>query len=241
MDSDELYDRQVRSALRHRPISTGDAVAMTDQDQPQPRIQRASRMRNTTTDETRQTLGPHKDTTETYQSTPSQSGTKIQPKVSEEKKRGFPVFRLFRSLPQRARMLSIFVASIIVTLLVVILYQQVANLVTITWDDLHYGRPRTFQADAFVGHEKGNVPSHFIALNLKGHIEIIELPGGDAAHIYQYSGPQLVGPNADLVSPSLQFVNASLPHYKDMILRAGDIQVNFRNVPQHDPPFEIVA
>src|SRR5947209_17423602 len=50
--------------------------------------------------------------------------------------------------------------------------------ISITWDDLHYGRPRTFQVDAFVGHETTGIPSHFIALNLHGRIEVIEFPGG---------------------------------------------------------------
>ncbi len=59
-------------------------------------------------------------------------------------------------------------------------------------DDIHYGRPRTFQTDAFVGHnESAGIPSHFIAINLHGHIEVIEFPGGDAAHARIFIGPQL--------------------------------------------------
>jgi hypothetical protein len=127
-------------------------------------------------------------------------------------------------------MVAIFMASIIVTLLLVFIYQQVANLVTITLDDQRYGRPRTFQADAFVGHERGNTPSHFIAINLQGHIEIIELPGGHPADVHEYAVPQrLVGLNADLVPPILQFVNTNRAGIKDMILRAGDIQLRFIN------------
>ncbi len=61
-------------------------------------------------------------------------------------------------------------------------------------DDLHYGYPRTFQEDAVVGHhDSASNPSHFIALNLHGHIEIIEFPGGDATHTRIYTGPQLFG------------------------------------------------
>src|SRR5437868_1136344 len=42
---------------------------------------------------------------------------------------------------------------------------------SVTQDDWHYGRPRTYQTDAVVGHEDSpSHPSHFIALNLNGKI-----------------------------------------------------------------------
>ncbi len=85
-------------------------------------------------------------------------------------------------------------------------------------DDLHYGRPRTFQMDAFVGHETGSTPSHFIALNLQGQIEIIELPGGDATHARMYVGPHIYGPGADLVPVTVRFVEGVQPHHPDMLI-----------------------
>lgn len=99
-----------------------------------------------------------------------------------------------------------------------------------TMDDLHYGRPRTFQMDAFVGHEMGTVPSHFIALNLHGHIEIIELPGGDATHAKIYIGPQIYGPGADLVPVTLRFVDPSQSHHPDMLVLFQGDQIVFHNV-----------
>ncbi len=61
-----------------------------------------------------------------------------------------------------------------------------------TWDDIHYGRPRTFQTNAVVGYnDSPSNPSHFIALNLNGRIEVIEFPGGDASKARIYIGPQL--------------------------------------------------
>ena len=66
-------------------------------------------------------------------------------------------------------------------------------------DDLHYGRPRTFQFDAVVGHEdSASNPTHFILINLDRHVEIIELPGGDGAHARIYLGPTLFGDGQDL-------------------------------------------
>ena len=93
---------------------------------------------------------------------------------------------------------------------------------TVTYDDIKYGRPRTTQTDAFVGHETTNIPSHFIALNEHGRIEIIELPGGDASHARIFLGPQLWGNGADLAPITLTFIPSS-PHSK---LR--DMEVSFQ-------------
>jgi hypothetical protein len=65
--------------------------------------------------------------------------------------------------------------------------------VSTTLDDLHYGHPRTYQTDARVGHNDSVTPSHFLAINLNRHVEIIELPGSDASHARVYQGPVLTG------------------------------------------------
>jgi hypothetical protein len=93
---------------------------------------------------------------------------------------------------------------------------------TVVYDNFHYGQPRTMQVDAFVGHESGSTPSHFIALNLHGRVEVIELPGGDAAHARIFLGPQLYGPNVDLVPVTIQFI-ASPQH-----THQPDMQVTFQ-------------
>lgn len=65
------------------------------------------------------------------------------------------------------------------------------------YNDAHYGVIRTFQVDAVVGHhDSAGHPTHLIALNLHGRIEIIEFQGGDPAHSKIYVGPQLTGPDA---------------------------------------------
>jgi hypothetical protein len=67
-------------------------------------------------------------------------------------------------------------------------------------DDVTYGRPRTFQVDAVVGHnDSASSPTHFIFENLRGHIIVIELPGGDATHARVYLGPVLFGDGQDLI------------------------------------------
>ncbi len=88
---------------------------------------------------------------------------------------------LRRGLKLRAHPLLLLGIGMIVMLMLWTLLTLVANWWNTTWDDIHYGRPRTFQVDAVVGHnDSASNPSHFIALNLNGRIEVIEFPGDDA-------------------------------------------------------------
>jgi hypothetical protein len=108
---------------------------------------------------------------------------------------------------------------------------------TTTLDDLHYGRPRTFQTDAWVGHnEQGGIPSHFIAINLHGHIEVIEMPGGDATHAHVYIGPQLYSPDSELVPVTLQFVDVNGDHKPDMLITFQGTHAVFINDGQQFRP-----
>jgi hypothetical protein len=73
-----------------------------------------------------------------------------------------------------------------------------------TEDYLHYGMPRTFQMDAVVGHQDSAAhPSHFLALNLDGHLSVIEMQGGDVSKTVVYAGPVIYGQGADLVAVTL--------------------------------------
>jgi hypothetical protein len=73
-----------------------------------------------------------------------------------------------------------------------------------TDDSLHYGMPRTFQMDAVVGHQDSAAhPSHFLALNLGGHLSVIEMQGGDLSKTVIYAGPIIYGQGADLVAVTL--------------------------------------
>jgi len=101
---------------------------------------------------------------------------------------------------------------------------------TTTLDDLRYGRPRTFQVDAYVGHnEAPGMPSHFLAVNLHGRIEVIELPGGDASHARIYIGPQLYGSDADLIPVTLSFIDVNGDKKPDMIINFQGTRVVFIN------------
>lgn len=99
-----------------------------------------------------------------------------------------------------------------------------------TMDDIHYGRPRTFQIDAVVGHNDSAAnPSHFIAINLNSRIEIIEFPGGDGSKARIYLGPQLFGTGQDLVPVTLSFADVNGDHRPDMIIHFQSTRIVFIN------------
>ena len=96
-------------------------------------------------------------------------------------------------------------------------------------DDWHYGRPRTAQYDVKVGHNDATTPSHFLALNLNRHIEIIEFPGGDPTKAKVYLGPTLIGDYEDLTPVTLEFKALKPDGKLDMIVHVGDNKVVFIN------------
>ncbi len=120
--------------------------------------------------------------------------------------------------------------GMIVAILAVMLGQLLIGWFNTTWDDLHYGYPRTYQTDAFVGLEVGHTPSHFIVLNLHGRIEILEQPGSDPTKTKIYLGPQITGPGADRVPVTLLFVDLHHTHHPDMVVQFQGTQVVFQNV-----------
>ncbi|HEV2457379.1 MAG TPA: hypothetical protein VGS80_03370 [Ktedonobacterales bacterium] len=99
-----------------------------------------------------------------------------------------------------------------------------------TQNDWTYGRPRTFQIDAVVGHHDSAAnPSHFITVNLNQRLIIIEFPGGDPAHAAVYSGPLLVGPGEDLAPVTLSFRDVTGNGKLDMIATIDGTAIVFIN------------
>ncbi len=98
------------------------------------------------------------------------------------------------------------------------------------WDDLHYGRPRTFQTDAVVGHnDSQDDPSHFLALHLNGRIKIIEFPGCDTSKARIYLGPQLYGSGEDMAPVTLSFVDVGSNHLPAMVVHFQNMRIVFIN------------
>ncbi len=109
-------------------------------------------------------------------------------------------------------------------------FSAVASWWQTTQDDWHYGRPRTFQTDAVVGHNDSSTnPSHFIAVNLNRHALIIELPGDDATKARIFNGPILVGPGQDLAPITLTFQDVNGDRLLDMIVNVQDAHFVFIN------------
>jgi hypothetical protein len=120
--------------------------------------------------------------------------------------------------------------GMIVMLVLWTLLTLAVNWWNTTWNDIHYGRPRTFQVDAVVGHNDSAAnPSHFIAINLNGRIEVIEFPGGDASKARIYIGPQLYGNGQELIPVTLSFVDVNGNHLPDMIIHFQDTNIVYVN------------
>ncbi len=96
-------------------------------------------------------------------------------------------------------------------------------------DDQHYGRPRTFQTDQAIGHGDSIAhPSHFIAFNLHGHTQVIELPEGDATKMKVYLGPILT-PSHELDPVTVSFEDINGDGKLDMILTVDNLRIAFIN------------
>ena len=91
-------------------------------------------------------------------------------------------------------------------------------------DDWTYGMPRTYQTDAVVGHNHDSRahPSHFVAVNLAGHIDVFELPAGDPTKVRVFLGPILSGVGADQVVVTISFTDLDRDGTPDLILHYGD-------------------
>jgi hypothetical protein len=96
--------------------------------------------------------------------------------------------------------------------------------------DAAYGFPRTYQVDAVVGHDDSAAhPTHFIFLNLKGRVVIVELPGGNVAHARIYNGPAIIGGNPAQTPVTAEFQDVNGDGKMDMIVDIGTQQFTYIN------------
>ena len=101
----------------------------------------------------------------------------------------------------------------------------------VTQDDWHYGRPRTYQIDAVVGHNNDSLrsPSHFIAMNFRSHIQIIEFPAGDTTKAKIYQGLPLYGDGQDLAVVTISFRDVNGDGKPDMIINVANTHIAYIN------------
>jgi hypothetical protein len=97
-------------------------------------------------------------------------------------------------------------------------------------DDNTYGRPRTFQIDAVVGHDDSQEhPSHFIAINLNRRVLVIEIPEGDVSKSVIYSGPTFLGDGQDLTPVTLIISDINGDGKPNMLVHILDQTIVFLN------------
>lgn len=95
-------------------------------------------------------------------------------------------------------------------------------------ENMTYGNPRTAQIDAVVGHNDSVTnPTHFLFINLHGHIQIIEIQGGDAAKTHVYTGPTLYGANKDSIPVTGEIVDQQ--GSKNLVVHVGSQDLLFIN------------
>ncbi len=125
---------------------------------------------------------------------------------------------------------AIAVGVAIAVLLLYLLTSTVVGWLGTKADDLQYGRPRTFQLDAYVGHDETvSNPSHFIVINLDHQVDIIELPGGDVSKARAISGPYLFGNGENLTPVRLEVRDVNGDNKPDLLVEIKSEQVVYIN------------
>lgn len=139
--------------------------------------------------------------------------------------------------PRPARAVSSLPNSLLYALallLIVVLVNLIMSPV-LSWgrtklDDIRYGRPRTIQTTAFVGHDEANgLPSHFVAMNLERRVVILEMPGGDATKTRTIVGPYLFGAGEDLTPVLLRFEDVNADKRPDMLVNVKQEEMVYIN------------
>jgi hypothetical protein len=120
--------------------------------------------------------------------------------------------------------------GMIITIILIMSFSLVSTWWNTYQDDLHYGMPRTSQLDAVVGHgDSASNPTHFIFMNLRRHVQIIEIPGGDPSHSRIFIGPTLYGDGQDLTPVTGEIRDLNGDGKLDLIVHIQNQQVRFIN------------
>ena len=106
---------------------------------------------------------------------------------------------------------------------------------TITWgqrtvDNVRYGMPRRVHLSGYVGHNDAHaMPTHFIALNLDGHVSVLEIPGGDIERLTVLPGPYVVGHDGPYVVPELALRDLDSNGHVDLLVTLRGETVVYMN------------
>jgi hypothetical protein len=130
----------------------------------------------------------------------------------------------------QVKAMAIAVGGMLALLALYVAVSTVVQWASVKLDDFQYGRPRTSQMDAYVGHgeAEGN-PSHFIALNLNRRVTILELPGGDSTKTATIVGPYLFGQGEDLTPVQLNSTDLNSDGKPDLVVSVKNEQLLYLN------------
>ena len=129
-----------------------------------------------------------------------------------------------RVIPQRRFDRTTFVIWVCLGLLVMIIGWWLLSWVANWWqgvqDNWKYGNPRTFQADQYMGlGDSPAHPDHFIALNLHGVIEVLQINPVDSKRDAMYVLSKV---DNDSVPATLSFRDVEGNGKTDVIVTIGD-------------------
>ncbi len=135
------------------------------------------------------------------------------------------------SVPKvQARALAIAAGAMLGLLALYVAISALVEWTQVKMDDFQYGRPRTSQMDAYVGHaETEGTPSHFIAMNLNRRVTIMELPGGDSTKAATIVGPYLFGQNEDLTPVQMGVQDLNGDGKADLVVSVKNEQLLYLN------------
>jgi len=226
LEDDTLYPQRTRTAaIRYRPIETRDAQQQRAVTRPrQQQLHRPDHYDN---------VNVYVRQRRTHTPRPPQAPRTTQQPESgqdDDEQETEPLRTTTQRGQKRRVHWLVYVGGGMLTMLVLwFVLSGVLSWWSAYQDDLHYGRPRTYQCDATVGHHDEQTPSHFIALNLHRHIEVIEFPGGDASKAKVYIVPSMLQEGNDLVVVTLEFKDLTHNGKPDMIITVGNDKFVFIN------------
>jgi len=232
LDDDALYDTRSRSsARRYRASQPVQPMRASQPIQPMRASQpvQAAQAEEAEAEE-RDTLGDPILQTPIIQRRRSSMNAKPNQSNSGTANAATPTPKARVTEPAKRSPLVFVLIGVVVAIVLVMTLAALSSWWRTYQDDLHYGRPRTSQLDAVVGHHDSAAnPTHFIFLNLHRHVQIIEIPGGDAAHTRIYSGPTLFGDGQDLTPVTGEVRDVNHDGKPDLIIHIQDQQIIYLN------------
>ncbi len=130
----------------------------------------------------------------------------------------------------QGKAMAMAVGAMIALLALYVVVSAAVNWTQVKLDDFQYGRPRTTQMDAYVGHsEAEGSPSHFIAMNLNRRVTILQLPGGDSTRATAIVGPYLFGQGEDLTPVQMNVQDVNVDGKPDLVVSVKSEQLLYLN------------